>query len=42
MAIKSGRLGNVKMGADSAMVANLISSINWTLARETAKIEVTC
>jgi hypothetical protein len=42
MAIKSGRLGNVKMGVDAATAADLISINNWTLSLETEKVEVTC
>jgi hypothetical protein len=42
MAIKSGRLGNVKMGVDVATASNLISINNWTLSLDTEKQEVTC
>jgi len=42
MAIKSGRYGQVKMGADSATAAVVASLNNWTLSLATEMIEVTC
>ena len=42
MAIKSGRYGEVKLGADQA-TASIVASLNtWKLSLATDKIDVTC
>ena len=40
--IKSGRTGQVKMGADVATSAIVASLNNWTLSLATERIDVTC
>jgi hypothetical protein len=42
MAIKSGRQGQVKMGADDLTAVAVASLNNWTLSLATEMIEVTC
>jgi len=40
--IKSGRYGEVKMGADTATAVVVVSLNNWTLSLKTDRIDVTC